>query len=147
MPSPQDDRKPDRRVSNIAPIFVNQAHHYYRIKNPLEGLSHDELMASVESYANEYDLNDILPLLKKGALVGQKPNEAGSIPELDEDDRHVLRAEVTRRWHHPWALYYTIVLNSIAAAIQGWDQTGNFNITFIGQYADFVFLQAPTVLI
>lgn len=85
-------------------------------------------MADVEKFANEHDLNDILPLLKKGALVGQKPTEAGSIPELDEQDRHVLREEVTRRWHHPWALYYTIILNSIAAAVQGWDQTGRFNI-------------------
>ncbi len=85
-------------------------------------------MADVEKFANEHDLNDILPLLKKGALVGQKPTESGSIPELDEQDRHVLREEVTRRWHHPWALYYTIILNSIAAAIQGWDQTGRFNL-------------------
>jgi len=29
------------------------------------------------------------------------------------------------RWRQPWALYMTIVLNSIAAAIQGWDQTGS----------------------
>jgi hypothetical protein len=35
-----------------------------------------------------------------------------------------LREEVTHRWKHPRILYYTIILNSIAAAIQGWDQTG-----------------------
>jgi MFS family permease len=29
------------------------------------------------------------------------------------------------RWRQPWPLYMTIVLNSIAAAIQGWDQTGS----------------------
>lgn len=106
------------------------------IKNPLEGLSHEEVMADVEKFANEHDLNDILPLLKKGALIGQRPTEAGSIPELDEQDRHVLREEVTRRWHHPWALYYTIILNSIAAAIQGWDQTGSngANLTFDKQF-------------
>ncbi|KAJ5461311.1 uncharacterized protein N7458_002863 [Penicillium daleae] len=116
--------------------FTNKAYLDYRIKNPLEGLSHDELMANVESYASEHDLTDILPLLKKGALAGQKPAEAGSIPELDEQDRHVLREEITRRWHHPWALYYTIILNSIAAAIQGWDQTGSngANLTFDAQF-------------
>lgn len=32
---------------------------------------------------------------------------------------------VFNRWRQPWALYMTIVLNSIAAAIQGWDQTGS----------------------
>jgi hypothetical protein len=124
MTTTQNDRKPHWRVRNIVSTFTNKAHLDYRIKNHLEGLSHDELMANVESYASEHDLTDILPLLKKGALAGQKPAEAGSIPELDEQDRHVLREEITRRWHHPWALYYTIILNSIAAAIQGWDQTG-----------------------
>ncbi|KAF3396189.1 putative polyol transporter 6, partial [Penicillium rolfsii] len=130
------DRESYGRVRIIVSTFEALANHDLRIKNPLEGLSHDELMTNVETYANEHDLIDILPLLKKGALAGQKPAEAGSIPELDEQDRHVLREEITRRWHHPWALYYTIILNSIAAAIQGWDQTGSngANLTFDKQF-------------
>lgn len=63
-----------------------------------------------------------MPLLHKGALVAQSPADFESIEELDENDRRVLREEVTHRWKHPWALYYTIIVNSIAAAIQGWDQ-------------------------
>jgi hypothetical protein len=39
-----------------------------------------------------------------------------------------LREEVTHRWKHPWALYFTIILNSIAAAIQGWDQEGAYTV-------------------
>lgn len=66
--------------------------------------------------------DDILPLLKKGALVAQDPARFETLDDLDEDDRRALREEVTNRWKHPWALYYTIVLSSIAAAIQGWDQ-------------------------
>ena len=46
------------------------------------------------------------------------------ISELDEADRQVLREEITHKWKHPRILYFTIILNSIAAAIQGWDQTG-----------------------
>lgn len=129
MVTTQHDRESYGRVRDTATISLNVAYRDHRIKNPLEGLSHDELMTNVESYANDHGLTDILPLLKKGALAGQKPAEAGSIPELDEQDRHVLREEITRRWHHPWALYYTIIFNSIAAAIQGWDQTGMFDIT------------------
>lgn len=81
-------------------------------------------MRDVENYAREYNLTDILPLLKKGALVAQSPRDFENIPELDENDKQALRDEITYRWRHPWALYYTIILNSIAAAIQGWDQTG-----------------------
>ena len=106
------------------PCTINWWTYNSRIKNPLAGIPKDQLLQDVEQYAQEHDLNDILPLLKKGALVAQSPGDMETIPELDEEDRRVLRAEVTHRWRHPWALYYTIILNSIAAAIQGWDQTG-----------------------
>lgn len=45
--------------------------------------------------------------------------------ELDEEDRQTLRIEKERRWAHPKTLYLTIILNSVGAAIQGWDQTGS----------------------
>jgi hypothetical protein len=95
-----------------------------RIKNPLRDIPKEQLLRDVENYAKEYDLNDIVPLLQKGALAAQNPTDFENIPELDEADRQCLREEVTHRWKHPWVLYYTVILNSIAAAIQGWDQTG-----------------------
>jgi hypothetical protein len=67
---------------------------------------------------------DILPLLKKAALVAQSPDNLEHIPELEEHERVALRNEVTHRWKHPRVLYLTITLCSIAAAIQGWDQEG-----------------------
>lgn len=82
-------------------------------------------MQDVEDFARDKDLEDILPLLRKGALVAQSPHEYENITELDENEKQDLREEVTRRWKHPKILYFTIVLNSIAAAIQGWDQTGS----------------------
>jgi hypothetical protein len=81
----------------------------------------------VEEYAQLYDLDDILIDLKKGALAARSPGEIDNIEELTHEDRVFLREEVTHRWKHPWSLYYTVVLNSIAAAIQGWDQTGTVN--------------------
>lgn len=81
-------------------------------------------MADVEVYATEYGLEEITVVLKEGVLVGQAPGDFKRIPQLDENDRLVLRQEITNRWKHPWALYYTIFLNPISAAIQGWDQTG-----------------------
>jgi hypothetical protein len=96
------------------------------IKNPLAGIPKQQLLANVESFAQKYKFSaDEIPLLCKGALVAQNPADFENIPELDEFDRKSLRDEITHRWKHPWALYFTIVLNSIAAAIQGWDQTGS----------------------
>jgi hypothetical protein len=81
-------------------------------------------MLDVEEYAGKYKLTDIINLLKKGALIAQNPEIFERIPELDAEDRSALRVEAKNRWSHPIMLYFTIVLNSIAAAIQGWDQTG-----------------------
>ncbi|EGD97782.1 polyol transporter [Trichophyton mentagrophytes] len=95
------------------------------IKNPLAEVPKDQLLDDVRNFAHQHGLQDIIPLLEKGALVAQNPRDFESLPELDEDDRICLREEVTHRWKLPWGLYYTIFLNSIAAAIQGWDQTGS----------------------
>ena len=83
------------------------------------------LLSDVENYAREHSLEDVLPVLKKGALLAQQPDDYEKIVELDEGDKEVLRLERTHRWKHPKALYFTIILNSISAAIQGWDQTGS----------------------
>lgn len=54
------------------------------------------------------------------------------LEELDESERVALREERTNRFKQPKILYFTIIMNSIAAAIQGWDQTGSngANLTF-----------------
>ena len=82
-------------------------------------------MQDVEDFANQKDLKDYIDLLKKGALIAQAPERIDTLPEFTDDERQNLREEVTRRWKHPRILYFTIILNSIAAAIQGWDQTGS----------------------
>ena len=94
-------------------------------RGQVTGIPRKELLADVSNYANEHGLQDIEPLLRKGALVAQNPAQFEHISELDENDRQVLRNEVLHRWSHPKILYFTIILNSIAAAVQGWDQTGS----------------------
>ncbi|KAJ5986460.1 Major facilitator superfamily domain general substrate transporter [Penicillium sp. IBT 35674x] len=102
------------------------------IPNPFEGIPHDQLMSNVQEYAELHGLQDILPTLRKGALAGQDPIAARTSPLLNGQEHEILHVEANHRWRQPWALYYTIILNSIAAAIQGWDQTGSngANLTF-----------------
>lgn len=83
-------------------------------------------MSNVQEYAELHGLQDILPTLRKGALAGQDPITARTSPLLNGQEHEILHVEANYRWRQPWALYYTIVLNSIAAAIQGWDQTGQY---------------------
>lgn len=95
------------------------------------GIPRDELFADVDSFAAEAGLTEITPLLRKGALVAQNPRGFEDMTDLDETEKDVFRVERDHRWKHSKTLYFTIILNSIAAAIQGWDQTGQFE----GQYS------------
>ncbi|KAM6499149.1 Sugar transporter domain containing protein [Amanita muscaria] len=96
-----------------------------RIQNPLYGIPKAKLLRQVEAFAHEQDMDDILPLLRKGALLAQDPKIFESIPELDEEDKEIIRRETTHKWKQPKDLYLTVVICSLAAAVQGWDQTGS----------------------
>lgn len=111
-----------RRRSSVASLTNNETG---EVRNPLVGIPKHQLLSDVEEFANTYGLAEALPLLRKGALIAQSPLRYDSIPELDQDEREALHIERTRRWKHPRMLYFMIILNSIAAAIQGWDQTGS----------------------
>lgn len=98
-----------------------------RIQNPLAGLAQSSLLSRVDYFAESNGLKHILPLLRKGALVARDPTNYEDItgPEaLDDSEIDALRDEVLHKWRQPRPLYMTIILCSIGAAVQGWDQTG-----------------------
>lgn len=74
------------------------------IKNPLVGISREELMADVENFAEQHQLTEHRALLRKGALIAQNPADFENMDELGEDDKITLREEIDRRWKHPKAL-------------------------------------------
>ena len=96
-----------------------------KIKNPLAGLSLETLTRHVGLFADEHQLQEIKPLLLKGALVAQDPANFESVNGLLDDEREALANEVTHKWRQPKALYVTVILCSVGAAVQGWDQTGS----------------------
>lgn len=99
-----------------------------KIKNPLDGIPRDQLMRDVAAFADEKSLTEHLPMLRKGALLAQDPDNLenlGGDEELSDEEKHVLRMEKEHKWRLPWKLYMTIVTCAIGAAVQGWDQTGS----------------------
>lgn len=72
----------------------------------------------MDEFANEYNLTDILPELRKGALVARDPAEFETVPDMTDEDISTLRDEVLHKWRQPKALYFTIILCSIGAAVQ-----------------------------
>ncbi|KAF2173431.1 hypothetical protein M409DRAFT_61842 [Zasmidium cellare ATCC 36951] len=91
-------------------------------KNPLHGIPNDQLLASVRTFVQTHSLDADLSIFLKAALIAQSPT---SLPELTNDERLILQREQTHRWSQPFILYLTIVMNSLGAVIQGWDQTGS----------------------
>lgn len=81
------------------------------------------LLRNTESFARDNGLESETQLLQRGALVAQ----AQDFEQLDlpEEEKEALRFELAHKWRHPALLYITVLICSIGAAVQGWDQTGS----------------------
>ncbi|KAF5615373.1 sugar transporter [Fusarium sp. NRRL 25303] len=87
--------------------------------------SREELDEVISAFAAEKGLDEFAPLLRKGAILAADPLAFETMQDLDDHDRKALRNEKLKRWSHPRALYNTVIVCSVAAAVQGWDQTGS----------------------
>ncbi|KAJ5095665.1 hypothetical protein NUU61_005021 [Penicillium alfredii] len=104
-----------REAGNLSAIF----------ENPLAGIPRAQLFADVEEFCTKFGLMDDVEIFKKGALISQDPASATSLPELTEDEREAVMREHTHRWSQPWQLYFLAAMCSLAAAVQGMDETVN----------------------
>ncbi|KAH9940403.1 MFS sugar transporter [Epithele typhae] len=93
-----------------------------KLANPLAGLSHDQLIEDATLFAKEHNLAHLSEQFQKGALLAQDPTLFESLPQLTEEDRVILRKELTNRWHQPLQLYWLVFLCSMSAAVQGMDE-------------------------
>ena len=80
-------------------------------------MSKGGLLDDVEVFAREGNLDEVLPLLKKGALLAQN-NDFESIEELEQEDLNILRHEKAHKWDQTKGLYMTIIMCSVGAAVQ-----------------------------
>lgn len=76
------------------------------------------MIRNVESFAKGNELVEMAPLLVNGALVARDPPAFESVPGLEDFERDAIRKEVLHEWRQPRALFYTIILFSIGAAVQ-----------------------------
>jgi len=96
------------------------------LRNPLMGLSRDQVLADVDAFVEEKGLQEHREDFRKGALVAQVNNQAGAFERIDmltEEEKGILRKEETHRWHQPFALYFLCTLCAGSAIVQGMDQT------------------------
>ena len=96
-----------------------------RIQNPLAHLSRDELLAGVAAFTAENGFEHMSDLLVRGALVAKDPPAFASVEGITEAEKDAISNEVLHKWRQPKLLYFSIILCSVGAAVQGWDQTGS----------------------
>ncbi|GJN94492.1 hypothetical protein Rhopal_007574-T1 [Rhodotorula paludigena] len=106
------------------------------LENPLQGISHERLEAMGRAFAREKGLGEFEDEFAKGAQVAQDPLAFESLTLLNDEDRNVLRREVTHKWDQPWRLYSLVVCCSMAAAVQGMDEsvTNGANLFWAPQF-------------
>jgi hypothetical protein len=100
------------------------------MNDDFEGVGHFDLLQRVRHFAAQKDLNDIAPLLQAGALLAQNPNVEinnlrlhdnalyGSVHSPTGYEIAKLAEERENPWTHRKELRRTIILCSIAAAVQ-----------------------------
>ncbi|KAH7017941.1 hypothetical protein B0J12DRAFT_586247 [Macrophomina phaseolina] len=95
------------------------------VDNPLDNLTPEELKQAVAAFHLNYSLISVVDekLLQKGARIAQSPRTFEAIEEVTEE-KQILRDEHMRLIRQPSAFWVTICSTCIAAALQGWDQTG-----------------------
>ncbi|KAK4703578.1 hypothetical protein P7C70_g2639, partial [Phenoliferia sp. Uapishka_3] len=107
-----------------------------RLENPLAGISRERLMGMGRAFAKEKGLEEYTEEFEKGALIAQDPLAFESLEILNEEDKRVLRREVTHRWHQPKTMYFLVIACSMAAAVQGMDEsvTNGANLFWAPQF-------------
>ncbi|KZL70342.1 plastidic glucose transporter 4 [Colletotrichum tofieldiae] len=96
------------------------------LRNPLVGLTLDELVVDADSFTESKGLQEHRDIFRKGAMAAQvinRPDGFESITALNEEEKAVLRREVTHRWSQPKSLYFLCALCAGSAIVQGMDQT------------------------
>ncbi|KAL4769786.1 hypothetical protein BDW60DRAFT_209667 [Aspergillus nidulans var. acristatus] len=110
-------------------------------ENPLAGVPRDELFEDVDRFCQSHGLIEYKELFRKGALISQNPAVAETLPELTEEEREALQRETTHKWSQPWMLYFMATMCSMAAAVQGMDETANNGAVVI--YPKLLGIESP----
>ncbi|KAI0070188.1 hypothetical protein K474DRAFT_895367 [Panus rudis PR-1116 ss-1] len=107
-----------------------------KLANPLHGIPQDQLMEDAARFADEHGLGHLRETFKKGALVAQNPQEFESLTVLNEEDKNVLRREITHKWSQPRDLYFLVIMCSLGACVQGMDEAviNGANLFFASQF-------------
>lgn len=108
----------DRKQSNKVDLISNTN---ARLANPLGDLTDKECMDNAAAFAQANGLP--VDVFRKGGLLAKRPTKFESMENLSEEDKQKLRDEIKFPYRQPKVLYHLVVACSIAAAVQGMDES------------------------
>lgn len=117
-----EDTSKERKKS-ILDVDVNKLS--AKFENPLAGVGREQLFEDVEKFCQQHNLMEHFETFKKGALLAQDPKAAEKLNDFTLEDQSAVDRELTHRWDQPFQLYWLVVMSSLAAAVQGMDETVN----------------------
>ena len=96
------------------------------LRNPFAGKTEEDVLDDVDAFVEDKGLQDERETFRKGALlarVSQRADGFESVKQLSEEEKDLLRHEISHRWSQPFMLYFLVVLCAGSAIVQGMDQT------------------------
>ncbi|KAI8584426.1 hypothetical protein K450DRAFT_267769 [Umbelopsis ramanniana AG] len=90
---------------------------------PLVVKSEKEVLDVATNIINQNGLEEYEDVIKRGALLANDPDNWESRTDITEEEKEVLRREVTHRWHQPAQMYFLAAVGAMAAVVQGMDET------------------------
>lgn len=97
-----------------------------KLRNPLAGLSEEQVVADVDAWCVDKGLVEHQDAFRKGALIarmGQRDDGYEYVSQLSEEEKGIFRHEQAHRWSQPKMLYFLVILCAGSAIVQGMDQT------------------------
>jgi len=92
-----------------------------RLANPLGDLTDEECMTNAAAFAEANGLP--VEVFRKGGMLAKRPTKFEQLSTLTEEDRQILRDELSHPYRQPKVLYHLVIACSVAAAVQGMDES------------------------
>lgn len=96
------------------------------LRNPLTGMSEEEVIGDVDQFVQDRGLDEYRDAFRKGALlarVNQRADGFEYVSSIPNNEKEILRQEISHRWNQPFMLYFLVILCAGSAIVQGMDQT------------------------
>ena len=113
-------------VERAASVATRKASVAALLRNPLTGMSEEEVLGDVDQFIEEKGLHEYRDAFRKGALlarVNQRQDGFEYVSSVPDNEKEILRRETSHRWSQPFMLYFLVILCAGSAIVQGMDQT------------------------